>query len=128
MVVDIRVRTSEDMENAWEFVNTVAAEKNVADTETAVSIISRRPPMVRTAENEALFEKLKNVSETYCLGALKATESGGGSDSAYTQLAGVPTVCGLGTTGNYCHTPDEYARISSLSDRAKLLAATCALN
>ena len=128
VVVDIRVRTSEDMENAWEFVNTVAAEKNVADTETAVSIISRRPPMVRTAENEALFEKLKNVSETYCLGALKATESGGGSDSAYTQLAGVPTVCGLGTTGNYCHTPDEYARISSLSDRAKLLAATCALN
>lgn len=128
VVVDIRVRTSEGMERASEFVNAVAAENNVADTQTSVYVISRRPPMVRTAENEALFEKLENVSEAYGLGVLKAAESGGGSDSAYTQLAGVPTVCGLGTTGDYCHTPNEYARISSLADRAKLLAATCALN
>ena len=87
-------------------------------------IYSKRMPMVRNEDTNRLFEKIRQVSLAIGQGDMVAIESGGGSDSAYTQLAGVPSVCGLGTCGDYCHTSKEYARIGSLEDRAKLLAAT----
>ncbi len=125
IIVDIRVRTDDDMKNAWVVVNDISSQSFVEGTSSSIDIISRRPPMIRTPQNEELFNKLADISEKYGLGSLAAVESGGGSDSAYTQMAGVPTICGLGTTGEFCHTNREYARISSLSDRAKLLAAFC---
>jgi glutamate carboxypeptidase len=79
--------------------------------------------MLRNEDTEKLFLHLKNISDKYSLGKLIPVESGGGSDSAYTQLAGVPSVCAVGATGDFCHTTREYANISSLTTRAKLLAA-----
>ena len=75
-------------------------------------------------ETDELFAKLREVSLANGLGDLIPIESGGGSDSAYTQLAGVPSVCAVGACGDYCHTVNEYAEIDSLVKRAKLLAAT----
>lgn len=125
IVVDIRVRTNEDMKKAWDAVNAVALHSFVDGTYSSVEVISRRAPMIRTPENEQLYKELADISDKYGLERLAAAESGGGSDSAYTQMAGVPTLCGLGTTGEFCHTNREYARIESLCDRAKLLAAFC---
>ena len=48
-------------------------------------------------------------------------ESGGGSDSCYTQAAGIPSICGMGACGEFCHTNKEYALIESISTRAKIL-------
>ena len=80
--------------------------------------------MVKNADTLRLFDNLNNTSVKYGLGELKPIESGGGSDSAYTQLAGVPSICAVGATGDFCHTVREYANISSLATRAKLLTAT----
>ena len=82
--------------------------------------------MERTSENEKLFEKIKAVCDKYQLERVQPVESGGGSDSAYTVAAGVPSVCSVGTIGDYCHTPNEYAEIASLTERAKMLAVTIA--
>ena len=79
--------------------------------------------MIRNADTERLFDHLNTVSQKYGFGRLTAVESGGGSDSAYTQLAGVPSICAVGATGDFCHTTQEYANISSLNSRAKLLTA-----
>lgn len=126
--VDIRVRDLHEMDAAYENVKNIADRSFVDGTSSSVEVISRRPPLIRTDENEVLFELLRSTGEKYGLEELHSAESGGGSDSAYTQIAGVPTVCGLGTTGDFCHTPNEYAEIPSLARRAKLIAAVCAEN
>lgn len=124
MSVDVRVNSVEDMDVAFEVIKRVTEKSFVEGSEAELEIISKRMPMMRTKETNELFEKLRAVSITNGLGDLIPIESGGGSDSAYTQLAGVPSVCAVGTCGDYCHTVNEYAEIDSLVKRAKLLAAT----
>lgn len=122
--VDVRVNSLEDMEQAYELVKKVTDTSYVKGSKSELEIISKRMPMIRTKETNELFEKLRKVSLENRLGELVPIESGGGSDSAYTQLAGVASVCAVGACGNYCHTVNEYAEIDSLVKRAKLLAAT----
>ena len=112
------------MEKAYDFVKKISNTSYVKGTSSKIEVISHRMPMFRTKETEMLFEKLKRNSLANGLGDLVPVESGGGSDSAYTQLAGVPSVCALGTCGDFCHTEKEYAEITSLVKRAKLLATT----
>jgi Acetylornithine deacetylase/Succinyl-diaminopimelate desuccinylase and related deacylases len=71
-----------------------------------------------------LFKLLAETSEENGFG--KATDKlvGGGSDSAYTVIAGVPTVCSVGVKGANNHAPEEYAVVESMFERAKLIIAT----
>lgn len=121
--VDVRVKSREAMREAESVLTDLANQVFVDGTKTELHFISRREPMIRNEETQKLFEHLDSVSQKYGFGKLTAVESGGGSDSAYTQLAGVPSICAVGATGDYCHTVREYANISSLTERAKLLAA-----
>lgn len=123
ITVDVRVCDREAMAEAEKTVTDIARKSFVDGTKTVLHFISRREPMLRTEETEKLFGHLNAVSEKYGFGTLVPIESGGGSDSAYTQLAGVPSICAVGATGEHCHTVREYANISSLVSRAKLLAA-----
>ena len=122
-IIDARVNTDEAMREAVDFITSVAEKSFVGGTSGSVTKISSRAPMLRTPEVDRLFAAVNAVSQKYGLGALTPVESGGGSDSAYTQQAGVPTLDALGTAGDHCHTTREFAYISSLGDRAKLLAA-----
>ena len=70
-----------------------------------------------------ILEKLLKVCHKYDLGTLTAFESGGGSDSCYTQAAGVTSICGMGASGKFQHTPNEYLDKASIPLRAKILAA-----
>ena len=47
---------------------------------------------------------------------------GGGSDSAYATVAGVPTICALGVQGVRNHTAEEFAVVDTLFSRCKLFA------
>ena len=127
MSVDVRVNSIEDMDAAYKIIEEVTAKSFVEGSKAELEVVSRRMPMMRTKETNELFEKLREVSLANGLGDLIPIESGGGSDSAYTQLAGVPSVCAVGACGDYCHTVNEYAEIDSLVKRAKLLAATIIL-
>lgn len=79
--------------------------------------------MEKNAQTVQLFEKLLSVCQRYDLGRLTPVESGGGSDSCYTQAVGIPSVCGMGGCGEFCHTNKEYIKIDSIPLRAKILAA-----
>lgn len=83
--------------------------------------------MKRTEATEMLFETVKETYEEMGLPKPHAMMVGGGSDSAYTVLAGVPTICAMGVKGEHNHTPREYADTASLFERAKILAA-CIIN
>ena len=122
--VDVRVKSLDEMETAYKVVEEVTAKSFVKGSRAELQVVSRRMPMIRTKETNELFDKLREVSLTNGLGDLIPIETGGGSDSAYVQLAGVPSVCAVGVCGDYCHTVNEYAEIDSLVKRAKLLVAT----
>ena len=66
---------------------------------------------------------LLKTCQKYNLGSLTAVESGGGSDSCYTQAAGIVSICGMGGCGEFCHTDKEYILNESVSLRAKILTA-----
>ena len=121
--IDVRVKDREAMQEAIKTLEAEAEKVYVSGTKTKLCFISKREPMLKIEDTEKLFLHLKNISDKYSLGNLIPVESGGGSDSAYTQLAGVPSVCAVGATGDFCHTTREYANISSLTTRAKLLSA-----
>ena len=70
-----------------------------------------------------LFENLLAICHKYGLGSLTPVESGGGSDSCYTQAAGIPSICGMGGCGEFCHTNKEYILTESIPLRAKILTA-----
>ncbi len=123
--VDIRMVSYKDVEKAERLVDEVAAASFVEGTESTVRNVSSRPPMEKNKNTNDLFDRLNRVSIKYNLGQLIPTESGGGSDSAYTHLAGVPSICGMGGEGGFCHTNKEYIELDSVANRAKLLAAFC---
>ena len=122
LTIDVRFRRHDDLDTAESFVNQVAQTSFLGGTTATVTRISKRPPMEKNPQTMALFEQLLDVCRRYDLGSLTPVESGGGSDSCYTQLAGIPSICALGACGEFCHTTREYALISSLSLRAKILA------
>ncbi len=123
--VDIRAKKQSDLKEAENFVQEIADTSYVPGTMASVQTISSRIPMERNFDTEKLFEEFQKISRKYGLGELVPVESGGGSDSAYTQAAGVPSLCGLGGEGDFCHTSKEYIDLASITKRAKLVSAFC---
>ena len=120
--IDIRAVTVADMEIATREVETVANTAFVPGTSCQVTLLSKRPPMEHSEKTMQILERLLKVCHKYDLGTLTPFESGGGSDSCYTQMAGVPSICGMGASGGRQHTPHEFLNPASIPLRAKILA------
>lgn len=81
-----------------------------------------RPPMERTDEIGALFERARVVGRSLGL-ELAEGSTGGASDGNFTAAIGLPTLDGLGALGAGAHAEDEQVEVDSLPERAALLAA-----
>lgn len=81
-----------------------------------------RPPMERTPQVAALFERARAVGRTLGMN-LGEGSTGGGSDANFTAALGRPTLDGLGAPGAGAHAEHEHVLIESLPRRAALLAA-----
>lgn len=123
--VDVRVVRGEDMLAAENAIKKIVQTAYIHGTKAEIKDISSRIPMVRNTDTDHLFEQMQATAQKYNLGKLTPVESGGGSDSAYTQAAGVPSLCGLGGSGDHVHTNQEYIELESITKRAKLLSAFC---
>lgn len=121
--VDVRYPLRKNLEEIESTISEVVNRNFVEGTSASFTCISKRPPMEKNQETDRLFEELLNVCKKYNLGSLTAVESGGGSDSCYTQAAGITSICGMGGCGEFCHTNKEYILIESVPLRAKILAA-----
>ena len=119
---DIRFSNDNELETARNTVYEVAKKSYVGGTCT-VTERPYRPAMVKTDKNLALLDKLNKIYSANCLPNLSARLSLGGSDAAYTTEAGIPTVDSIGVAGDYIHTVNEYAVISSLEEATQRLAS-----
>lgn len=127
IVVDVRYLDPALLPQIRRQVQEVAAKTYVRETTTTVVEIPGIAPMQRTQGVDELFSTIKKTYEEMDLGTPYAKVVGGGSDSAYSVMAGVPTICSLGVKGGRNHSPEEFAIVESLFERAKLLAA-CTIN
>ncbi|GHS97364.1 glutamate carboxypeptidase [Synergistales bacterium] len=124
--VDVRVMESEQLDEVDKKITDVVAHTYVEGTTTTCARGVGIMPMLRTAGNEKLFELVRRVSEELGLETPHPVISGGGSDSAYSVRAGVPTVDQMGVKGQWNHSDREYAVVDTLFERAKL-ALACVL-
>ena len=76
-----------------------------------------RPPMVRTAAIVALYARAEAIAAESGHPDLGETGTGGGSDGNFTAALGVPTLDGLGVTGDGGHALHEHVILSSLPER-----------
>jgi glutamate carboxypeptidase len=81
-----------------------------------------RPPMPRTPAIARLYAQAQALGSEMGLSITEAG-SGGGSDGNFTAALGVPTLDGLGVVGDGGHSEHEHVVLSSMPERAALLAA-----
>jgi glutamate carboxypeptidase len=84
-----------------------------------------RPPMPAAATAE-LFDLARNVAVAIGLPEPSGVAVGGGSDGNFTAALGIPTLDGLGVAGGGAHADHEWADVTSMVDRTRLLSALIA--
>jgi glutamate carboxypeptidase len=78
--------------------------------------------MPRDATMVNTFLKVQSIAESMGL-HLREGSTGGGSDANFVAPLGVPVMDGLGAVGDGAHSEREFVTITSLAERAALLAA-----
>ena len=81
-----------------------------------------RPPYERTDRIGELFERARALAAEIGLDLQETSRTGGGSDGNFTAALGTPTLDGLGIDGDGAHTLQEYALVSSIEPRMRLMA------
>lgn len=80
-----------------------------------------RPPMERTKQVAALYQKARGMAAELGF-ELGEAAVGGGSDGNFTGALGIPTLDGLGPVGEGAHAENESVEVRWLPIRAALLA------
>ena len=124
---DVRCMTVAQIGEARENLQKIAEKTYIEGTTTTLKFIAEFIPMEQTSENERLFSYVQEIYRENGLKEPSMEFSGGGSDSAFSVYAGVPTVDQMGVKGEWNHSDREYALVDSIVERAKVLA-DCVLN
>lgn len=125
--IDVRFVSEDFIPKFTKQIEDIAARTYVPGTTTVLTGGASFKPMRTTDGVKRLFALVKDTYAQMGLGEPYEKVVGGGADSAYTVIAGVPTVCAMGVKGGRNHSPEEYAVVETLFERAKLLAA-CVVN
>ncbi len=116
--VDVRVLTIEDARRVEAEI--LSLEASTPGTELVVTGTMNRPPMEKTPGNQYLWQIAERAGAALGL-ELEQGTSGGGSDGNVTSLF-TPTLDGLGPVGDGAHASHEHVVVSSMPERAALLA------
>jgi glutamate carboxypeptidase len=81
-----------------------------------------RPPLEKTKASAALYELARGLAGEIGW-KLREVAVGGGSDGNFTAGLGIPTLDGMGATGDGAHAKHEHVVISELPRKAALIAA-----
>lgn len=123
ITVDLRFLDPAHLPEALTQIEKIVNRTYIAGTTTKFSKKVELTAMKKTTASLQLFEIVKQAAEDEKLDTPYPKTVGGASDSAYTVLAGVPTVCAMGVKGGRNHSKDEFAVIDTLFERAKLTVA-----
>lgn len=101
-------------------VEEILGRTYVEGTKTNFEAKKGIPAMERTDGVMDLYNLVEKVAVDLGFPKPHPVEVGGGSDSAFTVKAGVPTVCAMGAKGEFNHTDREYALVDSVFERIEL--------
>jgi glutamate carboxypeptidase len=122
-VVDVRVARLADAASIESAFRSLAPVNPRVRLEVTGGI--NRPPMERTAGVASLYELARDVARA--AGAdLAEGATGGASDGNFTAALGIPTLDGLGATGDGPHALHEHVIINDLTERAALVGGILA--
>ncbi len=117
--VDLRVRNAGDGER---LAAAILGLKPIGpDVLVSVEGGMNRPPYEKSPETARLFEHARQCATGLGITLDDVPMTGGGSDGNFTAVLGVPTLDGLGIDGDGAHTLHEYALVSSILPRARLM-------
>ena len=119
---DFRYVHPEDLPILRKKVEEVCAKQYVPDVTTKLYDSVGFAVMPQLPSNLELLKIAQEVAEESGFPVPGQKLCGGGSDAAYTEAAGVPTLCGTGVEGSRNHTVEEWADVDSLFRRAKQMA------
>lgn len=119
-----RFQTNRERETALEQLQVIAEKVYVPGVTTELTVNAGFQAMEPTEKTEPLFALYRRASEELGFGSPNAVYSGGCSDGAYVAMEGVPVLCGVGVRGANNHSREEYAVLSSLKERAKIITKT----
>jgi glutamate carboxypeptidase len=118
--VDLRVMQPGEAERITAAMHSLQPVLDGTSIEVSGEI--NRPPMPFNDANRSAFEKAKSIAARLGI-ELKAGGTGGASDANFVAPLGIPVLDGLGPAGGEYHSEREFIIVSSLSERARLLAA-----
>jgi len=119
-IVDVRVVEIDEQQRVTAALT--ALEPRMEGAKVTVEGSWNRPPMPRTPQMAKRFKRAQAIAAQIGI-TLTESGSGGGSDANFVAPLGIPVLDGLGVVGGGAHSPREYLEISSLPERAALLAA-----
>jgi glutamate carboxypeptidase len=117
--IDVRITNNEEAARIAEIIRGLQPCLDGAALQIRGGI--NRPPMERTSDTVRLLEIARQVGKELGIN-IEEGATGGGSDGNFTAAMGVPTLDGLGAIGDGAHSLDEFVEVSSLPQRAALLA------
>lgn len=123
-VVRFNVRLAEPDDAAWFETEARKAIAEIAVREGYGAELTggfTRPPKPMTPRLQAFFEGLKAAGEELGI-AIDWMSTGGCCDGNNIAAAGIPVIDTFGVRGAHIHSAQEYARLDSLVERAKLSA------
>jgi glutamate carboxypeptidase len=118
--VDVRVTSLDEARRVDKDISGLTP----VDPQATISVSGgvNRPPMPLEASAD-LFAAAQKAAVAVGIGPLGGVSVGGGSDGNFTAALGIPTLDGLGVVGGGAHADHEWVDVSSLPERAALLAA-----
>lgn len=114
LTMDVRYRTREVCQSVHRQIMDLRAQMPGVRLEVQGKI--DKPVMIADPN---LFQKAAELGRD-CGLELKGVPIGGGSDGNFTADAGIPTLDGLGTSGEFLHNPNEYIHIGHIARRTAL--------
>lgn len=123
-MIDVRFLKRDKLPEIKEKLEAIAKKIYIAGTKSTLALESVMYPMEITEGTKKLFEVVRKTALEIGLKEPYGKVVGGASDSSYSVMAGVPTLCSMGVQGQYGHTDREYGDVNSLFERTKLLVAS----
>jgi glutamate carboxypeptidase len=118
LAIDVRARTRAEQERVEAQLRGLKPRLSGACIEVTGGI--NAPPLEGTA-SRALFELAHDIGPNIGLDDLRGVSVGGSSDGNLTAAVGIPTLDGLGATGDGIHSPQEHVIVRELPNRIALV-------
>jgi len=120
LTMDVRAWSTDEQER----VDEVVREWRLLHPEASMTINGGidRAAMEESASAD-LFNKAQTIARSLGLPDLTQASVGGASDGNLTAAAGIPTLDGMGATGDGAHADHEWAAIDTLAPRVAIAAA-----